>query len=60
MSKLSKSSLVEFLDKTSVIKLCNTDIVLEQFRNKKEYENFVIESLKDIELRKEMMKDLEK
>jgi hypothetical protein len=34
--------------------------VLEQFRNKKEYENFVTESLKDIELRKEMLKELER
>lgn len=60
MSKLSKSSLAEFLDKASSIKLCNTDIVLEQFRNKKEYENFVTESLKDVELRKEMLKELER
>jgi REP element-mobilizing transposase RayT len=59
MSKLSKSSLAEFLDKPSGKKLCDTGIILEQFRNKKEYENFVESSLKDIELRKEMLKELE-
>jgi putative transposase len=59
MSKLSKSSLSEFLSNNVGEKLCNTDIVLEQFQNKKDYEEFVVESLKDIELRKEMMKELE-
>jgi hypothetical protein len=32
---------------------------MEQFRNKKEYENFVTESLEDVQLRKEMQKELE-
>jgi len=59
MSELSKSSLPEFLEQVSGKKLCNTEIVLGQFNNKKEYENFVIESLKDIKLRKEMIKELE-
>ena len=59
MSKLSKSSLNEFLDKLSVKKLCNTDIILGQFRSKKEYESFMTSSLEDIVLRKEMLKELE-
>ena len=59
MSKLSKSSLAEFLGKASGEKLCNTEIILGQFRNRKEYEDFVIASLKDIRLRKEMLKELE-
>jgi len=59
MSKLSKSSLSEFLGNVSEKKLCNTSIILEQFRNKKEYEDFVISSLEDIVLRKEMLKELE-
>jgi len=59
MSKLSKSSLPEFLGKTSGEKLCDTEIVLGQFRNKKEYKDFVVESLEDIKLRKEMLRELE-
>lgn len=59
MSKLSKSSLPEFLDQAPGRKLCNVEIILEQFRNKKEYEDFVAISLEDIILRKEMLKELE-
>lgn len=59
MSKLSISSLAEFLDKRSEKKLCNTDIILGQFRDIKEYKDFVVTTLKDIELRKEMLKELE-
>lgn len=60
MSKFSRSSMSEFSDKAlNQRKLCNTEIILKQFRNKKEYEEFVSESLKDIELRKEMEKELE-
>jgi REP element-mobilizing transposase RayT len=59
MSKLSKSSLGEFLGLESGQKLCNTDIVLGQFRNVKEYKDVFNESLKNIELRKEMLKELE-
>ena len=59
MSKLSISSLAEFLDKVYRKKLCNTDIILEQFRNIEEYRDFVVTTLKDIELRKEMLKELE-
>ena len=58
MSKLSKSSLKEFLGEAVGKKLCNTEIILKQFKNKKEYEKFVLSSLEDIELRKEMLKEL--
>ena len=59
MSKLSKSSMGEFMGQEFGEKLCNTKIVLGQFRNKKEYEEFVSESLKNIELKKKMQKELE-
>lgn len=59
MSKLSKSSLTEFFGKVLGQKLCNTEIILGQFRNKKEYEDFVTASLEDIKLRKEMLKELD-
>ena len=59
MSKLSKSSLSEFIGGALGEKICNTEIILGQFRNKKEYEDFIVESLKDIELRKDMLKELE-
>jgi REP element-mobilizing transposase RayT len=58
MSKLSKSSLEEFLEDTITEKFCNTKIILEQFKNKKEYANFVTKSLEDIILRKEMLEEL--
>lgn len=59
MSKLSKSSLKEFSGQDLKEKLCDTDIVLGQFKDKREYKDFVVESLKDIKLRKEMQKELE-
>lgn len=59
MSKLSKSSLPEFMNEVAGGKFCDPSIILEQFRNKKEYKDFVESSLKDIELRKEMLKELE-
>ena len=58
MSKLSKSSNWEFGEGGSG-GICNTSIILDQFRNRKEYTDFTRESLKDIELRKEMEKELE-
>ncbi len=59
MSKLSKSSMGEFLGETSGRKLCNTKIILGQFRSKKEHKDFAVSSLEDIKLRKEMAKELE-
>lgn len=59
MSKLSKSSLPEFLTENGAEKLCDTSIILEQFKNKKEYKKFVKSSLEDIILRKEASKELE-
>ena len=59
MSKLNKSSMTEF-NKGKTGGVCNTNIILEQFRNPKEYADFVSDSLKDIKLRKEMVKELEK
>lgn len=59
MSKLSKSSMDEFIAHIPGRKFCNTSIILEQFRNKKEYKDFVFSSLQDIKLRKKMLKELE-
>ena len=59
MSKLSKSSMAEFLGNVSGEKLCDTGIILEQFRGEQEYKDFVTASLQDIKLRKKMLKELE-
>lgn len=51
-TKLSKSSLEEFIGDEKGI--CNTEIILEQFRNKKEYQKFALESWQNTqELKKE-------
>lgn len=57
--RLSKSSLPEFLEKNLNNRLCNTEIILGQFKNKKEYKDFFDSSLQDIILNKEMQKELE-
>jgi putative transposase len=59
MSKLSKSSMDEFLGKENIEKLCDPEIVLSQFRGVDDYKDFSSKSLKDISLRKEMAKELE-
>lgn len=59
MSKLSKSSNTEYLGGRVKGGVCDTNIILDQFRNLKEYQDFVNESKVDIKLRKEMEKDLE-
>jgi len=52
-SKLSVSSLGEYLNKSKVDDICNTDIVLGQFRDVKEYKKYSEETWKDICKRKE-------
>jgi REP element-mobilizing transposase RayT len=52
-SKLSISSLGEYLNKSKVDDICNTDIVLGQFRDVKEYKKYSEETWKDICKRKE-------
>ncbi len=59
MSKLSKSGMKEFSGEILGKKLCNTEIILDQFENKKDYKDFVSSSFEDIVLRKEMLKELE-
>lgn len=60
VSKLWKSSFSEFLDDKNIDeKICKTDIILGQFKNRKEYSKFVSNSLQDIKLRKEMAIELE-
>ena len=56
--RLSKSSLEEYLRKGND-GICNTSIVLEQFKDTKAYEKFATSSLKDILKRKELEKELE-
>ena len=55
---LSKSSWEEYVGKERDC-ICNTGIVLEKFRNKKEYEELALLSLEDIIKRKEWEKELE-
>ncbi|MEX2013423.1 MAG: transposase, partial [Parcubacteria group bacterium] len=59
MSKLSKSSMSEFVGENSGKGLCDSKIILDQFSNIKEYNEFAQASWKDILLRKKMMKELE-
>ena len=54
---LSKSSWDEYLGKEDGI--CNTGIVLEQFRNASTYEKLALSSLEGILRRKELEKELE-
>lgn len=56
--KLSKSSWEEYVGEENDC-ICNPEIVLGQFRNQKDYQNFAQASLKDILKRKELEKELE-
>ena len=58
-SKLSMSSIDEYLGNTKVKAFCKKDIVLEQFKTIKGYEKFALESLKDIFERKAQDFDFE-
>ena len=51
-TKLSKSSLEEYIDIENKKGICNTEIVLGQFENQKEYLKFTLESWQDIQERK--------
>lgn len=55
--KLNKTSWSEYTENSGT-EFCKKDIVLEQFKNNKAYEDFAKESLKDIQKRKEEMKGL--
>jgi REP element-mobilizing transposase RayT len=52
-NKLSKSSLEEYTENKKG--LCDTEIVLEQFENKKEYFKFALESWQNIQERKKAL-----
>lgn len=54
---LSKSSWDEYVENPSE-KICKTEIILEQFKNLKEYEQFAQKSLLDIVERKKQEKEL--
>lgn len=56
--KLSKSSWDEYLEKEKNC-ICDPEIVLGQFKNRKEYQIFAESSLEDIIKRKELEKELE-
>lgn len=56
-TKLSKSSLEEYTgDVIGLNKICDTDIVLGQFQNKKAYAKFALESWQDTQKRKQELK----
>lgn len=56
---ISKSSWDEYLGMENDC-ICNTDIVLGQFKNSKAYKKFALSSLGDILKRKELEKELER
>lgn len=58
-SKLSKSSLEEYVNSDNSENICNTSIVLDQFKSKKEYKKYALETWKDTLKRKDDLKDLE-
>lgn len=59
-AKLGKSSWMEFLGKESNINICaKKNVVLGQFKSVKDYEDFTLSSLKDIQNNKEKYKELE-
>lgn len=57
MSKLSKSSMEEY--EKDIKGICDKEIILDQFKTKKEYLNYAEDVLKDILIRKDMQKELE-
>lgn len=54
---LTKSSWDEYLNQSNK-KICDTDIILDQFRDRKEYEKFAKEALEDILNNKQKEKEL--
>ena len=55
----SKSSGNEYIEKNSKESFCKKDIILDQFKNKNEYEKFAESALEDIIQQKINAKDLE-
>ena len=58
-SKLSKSSWSEYVGDSKAKNFCKKDIILEQFKNPKEYKKFALSSLDDILERKSQDFDFE-
>ncbi|MBI2065477.1 MAG: transposase [Candidatus Zambryskibacteria bacterium] len=56
---LMKSSWKEYTDAKGDFGFCNKDLTLGQFKNRKDYETFAMESLEDMVRRKEILKELE-
>ena len=54
-TKLSKSSLEEYVQIENKKGICDTEIILGQFENKKEYLQFALESWKNIQERKKAL-----
>jgi len=59
-SKLVRSSWDEYVSSKARNGFCNKEIVLSQFASPKEYSQFALSALKDILLRKQEEKDLQK
>lgn len=56
-NRVSKSSICDYKNKNNA--LINSEIILDQFKNFKEYEEFANLSLKDILERKQLFKEME-
>ncbi|MBI2024200.1 transposase [Candidatus Giovannonibacteria bacterium] len=56
-NRVSKSSICDYKNKNNV--LINSEVILDQFKNFKEYEEFANLSLKDILERKQLFKEME-
>jgi len=59
-SSATKSSWVEYIGTDNANTFCSKKIILDQFQNPKEYEEFAKESLKNILEKKRMATELEK
>ena len=59
VAKWGKSSWNEYVGGSETKHICKKDIILEQFKSKKEYKNFALSSLKDIQENKEKYKEME-
>ena len=56
---LTKSSWEEYIEAKSDFGFCNKDLTLGQFKNRKDYDTFALESLQNMLRKKEFLKKLE-
>lgn len=58
-TELSKSSFEEYIDYNFKYKICDTSIVLSQFKSKKEYEKISRKTWQEISRKKDQLKEFE-